>query len=78
MEKLLLKSDIDCLGLDLDVCVSPSMRDNFAKGIYPSLSERREFAKTACQYVESEIAIMAETYDTKSRKGILVLVLCID
>ena len=28
-------------GVDLDVCLPQWMRDNFARGIYPSLDERR-------------------------------------
>jgi gluconate kinase len=46
---------IPVLGLDLDVCVSPQMRDNFRKGVYPTLAERRQFAQEACDYVENEM-----------------------
>jgi len=46
---------LDCLGLDLDVCVSETMRTNFGKGIYPTLSERLEFASDACEYVVKSI-----------------------
>jgi gluconate kinase len=45
---------ICCLGLDLDVCVPQWMRDNFAKGIYPTLNEREIFALECCDYVENE------------------------
>lgn len=44
-----------CLVLDLDVCVPLWMRQNFAKGIYPTLAQRNEFAVSACDYVENEI-----------------------
>ena len=40
------------VALDLDVCVPQWMRDNFAKGIYPSLKERQEFALACCAHVE--------------------------
>ena len=44
-----------CLLLDLDVCVPTWMKDNFANGIYPSLDQRKEFAFSACDYVDAEI-----------------------
>lgn len=44
------------LALDLDVCVPQWMRDNFAAGIYPSLQQRREFALSACDYVDSKLS----------------------
>jgi len=47
--------DIYCLGLDLDVCVPQWMRDNFAKGIYPTLKEREIFAQDCCDYVDNEV-----------------------
>jgi len=31
------------------------MRDNFAKGIYPTLAERQRFATEACDYVEQQL-----------------------
>ena len=43
------------VGLDLDVCVPQWMKDNFAKGIYPTLAERQDFAVTCCDYVEAEL-----------------------
>ncbi len=46
------KPHLQCLALDLDVCVPQWMRDNFAKGKYPTLEERREFALACCNYVE--------------------------
>mmetsp|Transcript_19699 Transcript_19699/g.29000 ORF Transcript_19699/g.29000 Transcript_19699/m.29000 type:complete len:231 (-) Transcript_19699:77-769(-) len=45
--------EFDCMGLDLDVCVPQWMKDNFSKGIYPTLQERIEFADSACAYVDS-------------------------
>jgi gluconate kinase len=44
-----------CIGLDLDVCVPQWMRDSFAKGIYPTLQQRQEFAQGCCDYVENEL-----------------------
>ena len=44
------------LALDLDVCVPQWMRDNFAKGIYPTLQQRKEFALSACDYVDSKLS----------------------
>ena len=40
--------------VDLDVCVPQRMRDNFARGIYPTLAERRAFASDAAKYVVTE------------------------
>jgi gluconate kinase len=48
---LLAKKEGKVLALDLDVCVPQWMRDNFAKGMYPTLEQRIEFAKDACQFV---------------------------
>ncbi|GMH97789.1 hypothetical protein TrST_g12658 [Triparma strigata] len=47
------------LRLDLDVCVSQQMRENFAKGIYPTLEDREIFAGEALDHVEDVLA--AET-----------------
>jgi gluconate kinase len=44
-----------CVEFDLDVCISQEMKDNFGKGIYPSLQERNEFASGACDYVEKQL-----------------------
>ena len=30
-------SEAQCFALDLDVCVPPWMRENFARGIYPTV-----------------------------------------
>jgi adenylate kinase family enzyme len=48
-------NNIHVLGLDLDVCVPQWMRDNFAKGSYPTLEERHIFAKGACDYVDEQL-----------------------
>lgn len=49
-------SSSDTIALDLDACVPQWMKDNFAKGIYPTLQQRKEFALTACDFVDSELA----------------------
>lgn len=40
--------------VDLDVCIPQEMRENFAKGIYPTLKEREMFANKACDYVQEK------------------------
>mmetsp|Transcript_68056 Transcript_68056/g.76197 ORF Transcript_68056/g.76197 Transcript_68056/m.76197 type:complete len:245 (+) Transcript_68056:69-803(+) len=45
----------ECVELDLDVFIPQVMRDNFSKGIYPSLEERSEFAVGACDHVEKKL-----------------------
>ena len=45
------KNANNCLLLDLDVCVSNAMRENFSKGIYPTSRQRVEFMNSACDYV---------------------------
>lgn len=47
--------DAGVIGLDLDVCVPQWMRENFAKGIYPSFCQRTEFISAACDHVQSEL-----------------------
>lgn len=47
------KSSISCL--DLDVCVPQWMKDNFSKGMYPTLEQRKEFAISACDYVDDQL-----------------------
>jgi gluconate kinase len=44
--------------LDLDNCVSQEMKDNFARGIYPTLREREEFARTACAHVNERCELL--------------------
>lgn len=51
-------NDIKASLLDLDVCVPSWMKDNFAKGIYPTLEQRNEFSITACNYIDEEINTM--------------------
>jgi gluconate kinase len=45
-------------GLDLDACVPQWMRDNFVKGIYPTLEQRKKFASDCCDYVRKELKEM--------------------
>ena len=40
------------IAVDLDVCITQQMKDNFALGIYPSLTERNQFITSACDYVD--------------------------
>mmetsp|Transcript_22407 Transcript_22407/g.67257 ORF Transcript_22407/g.67257 Transcript_22407/m.67257 type:complete len:186 (+) Transcript_22407:802-1359(+) len=55
-DALVAHPDAECFGLDLDVCVPQWMRDNFARGIYPTLDERRDFAKDAAARVRDRTA----------------------
>jgi gluconate kinase len=58
IDKLMTSADaskLECLGLDLDICVPQWMRDNFSKGVYPTLEQRQEFALGACDYVDEQI-----------------------
>lgn len=52
------------LGLDLDVCVPEWMKDNFAQGIYPTLSQRQEFAKDCCDHVQKAFHHAQEESET--------------
>jgi len=45
-----------CVLLDLDICIPSWMKENFAKGVYPTLRQRDEFAKLACDYVDLELS----------------------
>ena len=56
---------IECVALDLDVCVTQLMRDNFGKGIYPTLEERKVFALDACDYVDEQLANICEQSEEK-------------
>jgi len=47
----------NCILLDLDVCIPNWMKENFAQGIYPTLEERLEFAKIACNYIHQQMII---------------------
>lgn len=40
--------------IDLDVCIPQDMKENFAKGIYPTLKQREIFAHKACEYVQEK------------------------
>lgn len=66
IDKLKEKRDVslECLGLDLDVCVPQWMKDNFAKGQYPTLEERNMFALEACNYVEKQLEDNLEKVDS--------------
>ncbi|KAL7531837.1 hypothetical protein ACHAXR_004266, partial [Thalassiosira sp. AJA248-18] len=55
------------LNLDLDVCVPQWMRDNFDKGIYPTLEQRNEFMLHACDYVKGEINAAMTNIDLKKK-----------
>lgn len=55
VDMLAAEKDLCCLGLDLDVCVPEWMRENFDKGIYPTLKQREEFASNCCDYVETQV-----------------------
>ena len=48
-------ANLEILSLDLDDCIPQWMRDNFSQGIYPTLVQRLEFAKTCCDYVDAAI-----------------------
>lgn len=60
-----------CVALDLDVCVTQLMRDNFGKGIYPTLEERKVFATDACDYVDEEFAKKCEEEKVKAITAII-------
>jgi len=47
--------------LDLDVCVPQWMKDNFVKGMYPTLEQRKEFAVGACNYVDEKLEAMRQS-----------------
>ena len=55
-EQLVAHPDANAYNVDLDVCVPQWMRDNFARGIYPTLAERQAFASDAAEYVSTESA----------------------
>ena len=55
-ERLVAHPDANAYNVDLDVCVPQRMRDNFAKGVYPTLAERQAFASDAADYVRTESA----------------------
>ena len=65
------------LCLDLDVCVPQWMRDNFARGIYPSLSQREEFAASCCAYVDESLqqAITTASMNEGGERGVTAAVI---
>ncbi len=63
---LLQNESLYCLGLDLDDCVPQWMRDNFGKGIYPTLKERQDFATSACDHVHTKL--QEESLQTSASK----------
>lgn len=65
------------LALDLDICVPQWMRDNFANGLYPTLSQRVEFMKGACIYVndEMEAAQLRISTTTQHHKQQLIVII---
>jgi len=56
------------LALDLDVCVPEWMKDNFAMGIYPNLEQRREFAHSACDYIDNQLLTATHQNDERYDK----------
>jgi thymidylate kinase len=48
--------DLRLISLDLDCCIPQWMKDNFSRGIYPTMQERREFAQSACDHVREQCA----------------------
>ena len=49
MANLVLSKLDDILGIDLDICISDEMKENFSRGIYPSSDERIDFMEKACK-----------------------------
>jgi hypothetical protein len=66
---LLAVNEDQCLLLDLDVCVPNWMKENFAKGLYPTLEQRHEFAIAACDYVQDECNKVVQMASFKNEKG---------
>lgn len=56
------------LALDLDICVPQWMRDNFSNGLYPTLSQRVEFMKGACIYVNDEMEAAQQRISTTTQQ----------
>lgn len=65
-------SNVDVLYEDLDVCVPQWMRENFGRRVYPTLHQRNEFMKTACQHVENSMAEKKETIRDGRRLVVIV------
>ena len=49
------------VALDLDVCIPTWMKENFSKGIYPTLEQRIQFATNACEYVQEKVATIRQS-----------------
>jgi gluconate kinase len=65
------EENLHCVGLDLDVCVPQWMRDNFARGKYPTLKEREEFAISACDYVDKKL--LEESASNGDQKTVVIV-----
>lgn len=65
----------ECLVLDLDACIPNWMRENFAKGIYPTLDQRNKFAVSACDYVDKEINNLGGKYikDDNEKQPLIII-----
>jgi gluconate kinase len=50
------------IALDLDSCVPEWMRENFARGIYPTLKQRGEFVASCCDYVVKSLSDTAKQH----------------
>jgi energy-coupling factor transporter ATP-binding protein EcfA2 len=46
---------LSVFAIDLDTCVPQWMRDNFSNGIYPTLSQRIDFANHCCEFVATQL-----------------------
>jgi gluconate kinase len=55
--------------VDLDDCVPEWMRDNFSKGLYPTVEQRHEFSISCCNYVDESIC---KATVTSGRLGIII------
>ena len=40
--------------IDLDNCITDLMKENFSKGIYPTVKEREAFINSCCKYTRTE------------------------
>ena len=61
----------DCIGVDLDICISAELRENFEKGIYPNSAQRVEFMESACDYLES-LLLVKQIENPKRYKSCLI------
>lgn len=68
---------LNILPLDLDCCVPQWMRNNFARGIYPTLAQRAHFAESACDFVTKSIEEKETSLESSSagrRASFVVLI----